>query len=60
MVVVEGKNTANVLENSELKCNGNGNRNNVDKCGIFLYQSMSGDAASGTSIFNCKNSKMEI
>ena len=60
MVVVEGKNTANILENSELKCNGNGNRNNIDKCGIFLYQSMSGDAVSGTSFFNCKNSKMEI
>ena len=60
MVVVEGKNTASVLENSEIKCNGIGNRNNVDKCGVMLYQSMSGDAASGTSTFNCKNSKMEI
>ena len=60
MVVVEGKNTANVLENSDLKCNGIGNRNNVDKCGVMLYQSMSGDAASGTSSFNCKNSKLEI
>ena len=60
MVVVEGKNTANVLDNSELKCNGNGNRNNIDICGVMLYQSFSGDAASGTSTFNCKNSKMEI
>ena len=60
MVVVEGKNVANVLENSELKCNGIGNRKNIDKCGVMLYQSMSGDAASGTSSFNCKNSKMEI
>ena len=60
MVVVEGKNTASVLDNSELKCNGIGNRNNVDKCGIFLYQSMSGDAESGTSTFNCQNSKLEI
>ena len=60
MVVIEGKNTASVLENSELKCNGIGNRKNIDKCGVMLYQSMSGDAASGTSIFNCKNSKMEI
>jgi hypothetical protein len=40
MVVVEGKNTASVLENLELKCNGIGNRNNADKCGVFLYQSM--------------------
>ena len=60
MVVVEGKNTANVLDNSEIKCNGNGNRNNIDICGVMLYQSFSGDAASGTSTFNCKNSQMEI
>ena len=60
MVVVEGKNTANVLDNSEIKCNGNGNRNSIDICGVMLYQSFSGDAASGTSTFNCKNSKMEI
>ena len=60
MVVVEGKNTASVLENSELKCNGIGNRNNIDNCGVMLYQSMSGDANTGTSTFNCKNSKMEI
>ena len=60
MVVVEGKNTASVLENTELKCNGIGNRNNIDKCGVFLYQSMSGDADSGTSTFNCKDSKLEI
>ena len=60
MVVVEGKNKASVLGNSEIKCNGIGNRNNVDKCGVMLYQSMSGDAASGTSTFICNNSKMEI
>ena len=60
MVVVEGKNIASIIENSELKCNGIGNRKNVDKCGVMLYQSMSGDAASGTSVFNCKNSIMEI
>ena len=61
-VVVEGKNTATV-KNSELKCNGYGNRGNsdkVDKCGIMLYQSMSGDADSGTSTFNCESSTIEI
>jgi hypothetical protein len=60
MVVVEGKNTATVQENSSLKCTGVGNRNNVDDCGIFLYQSMSGDADTGTSTFNCKSSSLEI
>ena len=69
-VVIEGKNTAtikessnlkcNVKESSNLKCNGNPNRKDVDKCGIMLYQSMSGDAASGTSTFNCDKSTIEI
>ena len=61
-VVVEGKNTATVKD-SELKCNGYGNRGNsdkVDKCGVMLYQSMSGDADSGTSTFNCESSTIEI
>ena len=35
-------------------------RNNVDKCGVMLYQSMSGDADSGTSTFNCKSSTIKI
>ena len=59
MVVVEGKNTATVTD-SELKCNGTGNRKEIDKCGVMIYQSMSGDAADGTGTYNCKNSKMEI
>ena len=59
-VVIEGKNTATVKESSNLKCNGNPNRKDVDKCGIMLYQSMSGDAASGTSTFNCDKSTIEI
>ncbi len=58
MVVVEGKNTATVKDSSKLDCTGVGNRNNVDKCGIMLYQSMSGDADSGTSTFNCESSSM--
>ena len=60
MVVVEGKNTAIVQESSSLKCSGVGNRNNVDDCGIFLYQSMSGDADVGTSTFTCTESTFEI
>ena len=59
-VVIEGKNTATVKESSNLKCNGNPNRKDVDKCGVMLYQSMSGDAASGTSTFNCDKSTIEI
>ena len=59
-VVIEGKNTATIKESSNLKCNANPNRKNVDICGVMLYQSMSGDAASGTSTFNCDKSTMEI
>ena len=60
MVVVEGKNTAIVQDSSSLKCSGVGNRNSVDNCGIFLYQSMSGDADVGTSTFTCTDSTFEI
>lgn len=60
MVVVEGKNSATVKD-STLKCIGKGNRDSqADKCGVMLYQSMSGDADSGTTSFICTNSKMEI
>ena len=59
-VVIEGKNTATIKEASNLKCNGLPNRKTVDQCGIMLYQSMSGDAASGTSVFNCDKSTIEI
>ena len=59
MVVVEGKNSATVT-NSTLKCVGKGNRNNVDNCGIMIYQSMSGDASEGTGNFTSTNSTLEI
>lgn len=59
MVVVEGKNTATV-KNSTLICSGKGNRNNVDNCGIMIYQSMSGDAGEGTGKVNLSNSTLEI
>ena len=50
-VVIEGKNTV-TLENVNLTANNtktNGNATHYDS--IFLYQSMSGDADSGTSVF---------
>ena len=59
-IVIEGKNTATIKEASNLKCNGIPNRKTVDQCGVMLYQSMSGDAASGTSTFNCDKSTLEI
>ena len=59
MVVVEGKNTATV-SNSTLKASGKGNRNDVDNCGIMIYQSMSGDAGVGTGTFTAEDSTLEI
>ena len=59
-VVVEGKNTAEVRNNSELKCNAVPNRQEVDQCGVMVYQSFSGDAGLGTGNFICKDSKIEI
>ena len=59
MTVIEGKNTA-TIKNSKLSCSGKGNRNDVDNCGIMIYQSMSGDAGEGTGTFNSTNSTLEI
>ena len=59
-VVIEGKNTANIFDKSELYCYGTGNRNNIDNCGVMIYQSMSGDAADGTGVLNCVDSTLEI
>lgn len=59
LVVVEGKNSANVND-SVLKSSGIGNRNNVDNCGVMIYQSMSGDASNGNGSFSSKNSTLEI
>ena len=60
-VVVEGKNTASVLASSNLNCYGLPNaQNDIDICGVMLYQSMSGDADSGTSKFTCQSSTITI
>ena len=60
---IEGKNSI-TLENTQLNAFGEGNRkdgdNYVDLAGVFIYQSMSGDADVGTSVFNCKDSKLSI
>ena len=60
MVVVEGKNSATV-SSSTLKCTGNSNRDSgVDKCGVMIYQSQSGDADDGIGSFIASDSTMEI
>ncbi|MBE6503568.1 MAG: hypothetical protein E7Z76_04680 [Methanobrevibacter sp.] len=60
---IEGKNSIE-LTDCDLVGYGEGNRKDgdtyVDLGGIFIYQSMSGDANVGTSLFTAKNSKLAI
>ena len=60
---IEGKNSIS-LNNCDFNCFAEGNRkdgdNYVDLGGIFIYQSMSGDADVGTSLFDCENSVLSI
>ena len=60
---IEGKNSIEVT-NSDLTGYSEGNRKDgdayVDLGGIFIYQSMSGDADVGTSLFTAKDSKLTI
>ena len=60
---IEGKNSIE-LTDCDLKGYGGGNRQDgdvyVDLGGVFIYQSMSGDADVGTSLFTAKNSKLTI
>ncbi|MEE1129395.1 MAG: hypothetical protein UHW99_05370 [Methanobrevibacter sp.] len=60
---IEGKNSID-LKNCDLTGYAEGNRQDgstyVDLGGVFIYQSMSGDADVGTSLFNAKDSKLSI
>ncbi|WP_458456563.1 hypothetical protein [Methanobrevibacter sp.] len=60
---IEGKNSIE-LTDCELNGYAEGNRKDgdayVDLGGVFIYQSMSGDADVGTSLFDAKNSKLAI
>ena len=60
---IEGKNSIE-LTGCDFTGYGEGNRQDgseyVDLGGIFIYQSMSGDADVGTSLFNAKNTKLSI
>ena len=60
-VVVEGKNSAKISDSSSLNCYGLPNaEKDIDICGVMLYQSMSGDADSGTTTFTCQSSTISI
>lgn len=60
---IEGKNSISIID-SDLTGYGEGNRKDNDKYvdlgGVFIYQSMSGDADVGTSQFTAKNSKLTL
>lgn len=59
LVVVEGKNSATISDSSLIAA-GTGNRNNIDKSGVMIYQSMSGDAEKGIGSFTANNSILTI
>jgi hypothetical protein len=60
---IEGKNSI-TLNNCDFNCFAQGNREDngeyVDLGGLFIYQSMSGDADVGTSTFNATDCKLSI
>lgn len=60
---IEGKNSI-TLTDCRFNCSAMGNREDngefVDLGGIFIYQSMSGDANLGTAIFNASNCELSI
>lgn len=58
IAVVEGLTSLVIQNQSELKCSATPTKNEVDQCGIFMYQSGSRSMVSNS--FNCKESKLEI
>ena len=59
MVIIEGKNSA-TIKSSTLKCTGESNRENIDKCGVLIYQPHSEGADDGNGSFTAIDSTMEI
>ena len=59
IAVVEGRNSATVTS-SDLSCSGTGNRGDVDPAGVMIYQSMSGDADTGTGSFTATDSTLTV
>ena len=58
--VIEGKNSI-TLNSSKLTSYGLGRTDDgIDNCGVMIYQSMSGDADTGTGTFTSKNSTLTI
>ena len=58
--VIEGKNSI-TLNKTKLTSYGMGRTDDgIDNCGVMIYQSMSGDASSGTGTFSAKDSTLSI
>ncbi|MBR2835163.1 MAG: hypothetical protein IKE43_05595 [Coriobacteriales bacterium] len=56
-VIIEGKNSVTV-ENCELIANDQSTKEDSLRANVMLYQSMSGDASEGTSVFTMKKGSM--
>ncbi len=69
MVVVEGNSEVH-LTSCDFSCTGDGNRtgtsesssssHTIDKAGIFIYQSASGDSSDGTDYFSATNCTLKV
>ena len=59
IAVVEGKNSI-TLQGCNFSANGIGNRNNVDNAAVMIYQSMSGDADTGTGSFTATDCTLTV
>lgn len=57
-IVIEGKNSVTLLNSTLIDTNNKLNGKSTTYKNIFLYQSMSGDASTGTSTFTAKNSNI--
>lgn len=59
IAVVEGKNSIN-LNGCDFSANGIGNRGDTDNAGVMIYQSMSGDADTGTGSFTATDCTLTV
>ena len=57
-IVIEGKNSVTIENSTLIDSNTKLNRQSTTYKNIFLYQSMSGDAADGSATFTAKNSSI--
>ena len=58
--IIDGKSTIEIERRSVFKCSATPDKEEIDQCGIMIYQSMSGDSSIGTGTFKSDDSTIEI